>query len=464
MSNNYIGPNWVKDSIFYQIFPERFSNGNLNNDPAEIANWIDAPTRDNYFGGDLKGIIEKTSYLNDLGINAVYLNPIFQAGKNHKYDTWDYLTVDPLFGNEAELAEFINKAHNLGIKIILDGVFNHCGDGFWAFQDVVEKGKKSKYYNWFFIIGDKVKKNPINYQTAGGCDYLPKLNVDNPETREYLFKAISHWTKNAKIDGWRLDIPWKIDFDFWKEFRKLVKKINPEAYLVGEIWRDPEFWISDNTFDGVMNYKLRDLIIDFCIRDHIDAEDFDYELKYLFKIIGQNSYSMLNLLGSHDTPRILTLANNDNRRVILAITFLMTYIGAPMIYYGDEIGMEGENDPDCRRAMIWDEQYWNKEINTVYKKLIALRLDHQSLRTGKFETLLVFNRFYSYLRSESSDNIVIAINAGEKQPYLEIPLPEGINNSKEWFDVLSGEHFEVLNNRLILKNIDKHTSYVLKLL
>ena len=178
--------------------------------------------------------------------------------------------------------------------------------------------------------------------------------------------------------------------------------------------------------------------------------------------MGQNIYSMLNLLGSHDTPRILTLANNNTRRVILAITFLMTYIGVPMIYYGDEIGMEGKNDPDCRGAMIWDEQFWNKEINNVYKKLIALRHDHQSLRTGKFETLLVLNRFYSYLRSESSDNIVIAINAGENQPYLEIPLPEGINNSIEWVDILSGEHFEVLNKRLILKNIDKHTSYVLK--
>jgi len=376
MSKNYIEPNWVKDSIFYQIFPERFCNGDFDNDPSNKVNWTDMPNRDNFFGGDLRGIIEKLLYLKKLGINAIYLNPIFEAGKNHKYDTWDYLSVDPSFGKEPELIELVNKAHSLNIKVILDGVFNHCGDGFWAF---------------------KINKNPVNYQTVGGCEYLPKLNINNPETRKYLFEAISYWTKNIKIDGWRLDVPWKIDFDFWVEFRKLVKKINSESYLVGEIWRDPEFWIFNDRFDGVMNYKLRDLIIDFCIKDFIDAEDFDYELRYLSKIMGQKIYFMLNLLSSHDTPRILTLANNNISKVILAITFLMTYMGTPMIYYGDEIGMEGDNDPDCRRTMIWNKMLWNKKINNVYKKLINLRLKHPSLRIGKFKTLLVFNRFYSVI-------------------------------------------------------------------
>lgn len=462
MSENYIEPNWVKGSIFYQIFPERFYNGDFDNDPPNKVNWTDMPNRNNFFGGDLKGIIEKMSYLKKLGINAIYLNPVFKAGKNHKYDTWDYFSVDSSFGKESELIKLVNKAHSLNIKVILDGVFNHCGDGFWAFKDASDKGKKSRYYNWFFILGDKVTKNPINYKTAGGCEYLPKLNINNPETRKYLFEAISYWTKNAKIDGWRLDVPWKIDFDFWKKFRKLVKKINPESYLVGEIWRDPELWILNDTFDGVMNYKLRDLIINFCIKGFIDAEDFDYELRYLSKIMGQKIYFMLNLLSSHDTPRILTLANNDTSKVVLAITFLMTYIGAPMIYYGDEIGMEGDNDPDCRRAMIWDEMLWNKKINNIYKKLINLRLKHPSLRIGKFETLLVFNRFYSYLRSESSDNIIIAINAGERQPDLEIPLSNEISTYKVWFDIFSEKYFEVLNNKLILKNITKQTSYILK--
>jgi len=434
MSKNYIEPNWVKDSIFYQIFPERFCNGDFDNDPSNKVNWTDMPNRDNFFGGDLRGIIEKLLYLKKLGINAIYLNPIFEAGKNHKYDTWDYLSVDPSFGKEPELIELVNKAHSLNIKVILDGVFNHCGDGFWAFKDVLEKGKKSKYYNWFFILGDKINKNPVNYQTVGGCEYLPKLNINNPETRKYLFEAISYWTKNIKIDGWRLDVPWKIDFDFWVEFRKLVKKINSESYLVGEIWRDPEFWIFNDRFDGVMNYKLRDLIIDFCIKDFIDAEDFDYELRYLSKIMGQKIYFMLNLLSSHDTPRILTLANNNISKVILAITFLMTYMGTP----------------------------WNKKINNVYKKLINLRLKHPSLRIGKFKTLLVFNRFYSYLRSESSDNIIVAINAGERQPDLEIPLSDEVSNYKVWFDIFSEEYFKVLNNKLILKNITKHTSYILK--
>jgi len=277
-----------------------------------------------------------------------------------------------------------------------------------------------------------------------------------------MFEVISYWMKNAKIDGWRLDVPWKIDFDFWNEFQKLVKKINPASYLVGEIWRDPELWILDGVFDGVMNYKLRDLIIDFCIKNSIDAEDFNYELRYLSKILGRKIYFMLNLLSSHDTPRILTLANSDISKVVLAIAFLMTYIGVPMIYYGDEIGMEGDNDPDCRRAMIWDKTLWNKKINHIYKKLINLRLNHPSLRIGKFETLLVFNRFYSYLRSESSDNIIVAINAGEKQPDLEIPLPDELSTYKVWFDIFSEKYFKVLNNKLILKNITKYTSYILE--
>ena len=339
--------NWVENATFYQIFPDRFYNGNLKNDPPGVAQWGSSPTRNNFFGGDLEGIKKKLPYLKEIGINAIYLNPIFKAGTNHKYDTWDYYKVDPIFGSKSDLLNLIKEVHKLKMKIILDGVFNHCGDGFRAFRDVKEKGIHSNYYNWFIINGDSISEKPINYQTAGGAEYLPKFNYNNELVREYILKVAEYWTKEAEIDGWRIDIPWKVPMDFWQIFRKRIKEINPDSYIVGEIWRDASPWIKGNTFDGVINYRLRDLIIDFFIKDNIDAEDFDYELSYLRELHDLNAYKMLNLLSSHDVPRILTIANNNIKRLIISIVFLMTYIGAPMIYYGDEIGMEGENDPDC---------------------------------------------------------------------------------------------------------------------
>ncbi len=352
----YSAPNWLQDAIFYQIFPERFCNGDAANDPPGAQPWGAAPQRDNFFGGDLQGILDRLPYLRDLGVTALYLTPIFEARTNHKYDTCDYLHIDPAFGDLPLLRRLVQEAHRQGLRVMLDAVFNHCGDGFWAFADLMQHGESSPYKDWFFPQSLPLRQAPANYQTCGGAVDLPKLNTANPALRRYLLDAAVYWTREAGIDGWRLDVPWKVPMDFWREFRQAVKSANPEACIIGEVWRDPQPWLAGDTCDGIMNYPLRDAILDFCVRDAMDAEDFDYFTARLRQTYGPAAPFQLNLLGSHDTPRLLTLCNGDVERALLAIACQFTLLGAPMVYYGDEVGMEGHNDPDCRRCMVWDAE------------------------------------------------------------------------------------------------------------
>ena len=207
--NNYHAPEWVKDAIFYQIFPERFANGDKNNDPAWVSPWGTTPTPLTFCGGDLQGILDHLPYLSDLGINALYLTPVFAARSNHKYDTADYFQVDPGFGDQALLKKLVDSAHQSGIRVVLDAVFNHCGDGFWAFQDVIQKGASSPYTNWFFTNSFPIQPAPPNYQTCGGAGFLPKLNINNPQVREHLLRVATYWLEEVGMDGWRLDVPWK---------------------------------------------------------------------------------------------------------------------------------------------------------------------------------------------------------------------------------------------------------------
>lgn len=343
-------PDWVRDAVFYQIFPDRFARSGANKDWPRLAPWGAAPTPENFFGGDLIGIRLRLPYLSDLGITALYLTPIFEAGTNHRYDTHDYLTIDPMLGDLDALRRLVRDAHDLGIRVLLDGVFNHCGDGFWAFRDLREQGERSPYRDWFFSRKLPIRRDPPSYQTCGGANYLPKLNTDNPEVRSHLLDVATYWVTEADIDGWRLDVPWKASRPFWDEFRDAVKTAKPDAYLVGEIWRDANPWL--NCFDGVMNYRLRDIHLDYCIRDHMDAEDAAFETQGIIEAFGAAAPDQLNLLGSHDTPRLLTLSGGDESRALLALSAMFTSPGAPMLYYGDENGMEGENDPDCRRCMM----------------------------------------------------------------------------------------------------------------
>lgn len=457
----YDVPEWVKDAIFYEIFPDRFANGDSGNDPPRVEPWGNAPDRSNYFGGDLRGIIDHLPYLQDLGVTAFYLTPIFKANTNHKYDTCDYMNVDPAFGDNELLRKLVSTAHDLGLRVILDAVFNHCSEGFWAFEDVKKNGASSKFTSWFLVNQYPVTQQPPNYQTYGGTWYLPKLNTANPEVQEYLLNVASYWIETCGIDGWRLDTPYKASMDFWRLFRERIKRIKPDAYIVGEVWRDSRPWLQGDTCDGVMNYPLRSYILDYCVYDTMDAEDFDYEINLLRQSHGLSASVQLNLLGSHDTPRLLTLCKDEISRVTLAVAFLFTYIGAPMIYYGDEIGLRGGNDPDCRKCMCWEATEWEPKINQMFRKLIRARHLHKALRQGEFVPLLVFNGIYAYLRRCESDEVIVILNPREERNNIKIPLSNVGIMGRTWHDLLGGKTFNTIEANLQIDTLPSKCAYVL---
>lgn len=453
-------PEWVKEAVFYQIFPERFCNGDASNDPPGVANWeSDAPTRENFFGGDLAGITQKAAYLQALGINALYLTPIFLAGSDHKYDTHDYLKIDPAFGTLETFRQMQKALQDADIRLVLDAVFNHCGDGFWAFQDLIEQGERSPYCDWFSVDSFPIRMNPPSYQTCGGAPFLPKLNTENPDVQAYLLNVAEQWMYEG-INGWRLDVPWKAAPSFWRQFRERVTRLNPEAYIVAEVWRGTSDWLRGDTAHGVMNYRLRQYILDYAAFDHMDAEDFDYEVRQLLVEHGSSIPYHLSLLGSHDTPRVRTLCRGDAERTIIAVTLQMTLPGTPMVYYGDEIGMEGENDPDCRRPMIWDERRWHPGISAATRRLITLRHAHPALRDGDLRPLRIFNGVYAYARSYGDDTVLVVVNPRDEQPQLSIPLGD-FSNTSRWLDILSGMHFTVEGNCLDFCPLPARSAYVL---
>ncbi len=422
--------------------------------------WDSPPTRDNFFGGDLAGIRSRLDYLQDLGVTGLYLTPIFRAGTNHRYDTHDYLQIDPALGGLEDFQGLVADLHKRGMRLLLDAVFNHCGDGFWAFEDVRQRGPDSPYADWFFVDTYPLTSDPPSYQTCGGAAYLPKLNTDHPEVRAYLLDVTRHWLKQG-ADGWRLDVPWKVSQEFWREFRRAALVANPEAYLVAEVWRDSEPWLHGDTVHGVMNYWLRNLILDYCVLDHMDAEDFDYELNALRHKHGASAPYHLNLLGSHDTPRMLTLCGEDSRRARIAIVFQMTFPGVPMIYYGDEVGMRGGDDPLCRGGMLWEQGRWNRQLHETYRRLIRLRREHPALTEGDFESLLVFNAVYAYCRSTGEDTVLVVLNPRDRRQNVHIPTGGWAGRTRAWHEALSGDLYHTRNGQIVLEDLPARSALVL---
>jgi cyclomaltodextrinase len=428
-------PRWVKDAVFYQIFPERFANGDSSNDPPGTEPWGGVPKPRNYFGGDLQGIIDHLDYISSLGVNALYLNPIFESNSNHKYTATDYMKIDPHFGDERTFKTLVDECHRRGIRIILDGVFNHTGVDFFAFKDIKEKEAKSKYIGWYnvksFPVGPTSKPN---YECWWGYGDLPKLMTQNPEVRQYLFEVTRHWMSFG-IDGWRLDVPNEIPHDFWVEWRRLVKSINPDAYVVGELWNDASLWLKGDQFDGVMNYRFRTASLDFFLNGKLSAMQFDSALaKQRSDYPAEVNYVLQNLLGSHDTERLLTLCNGNTEAMMLAWLFQMTYVGAPMVYYGDEIGMMGGKDPGCRGTMVWEEKKQDTQLLDCIKGLINLRRDHQMFRWGTYETLIADTNVYAFLRRDKTGSGVVVLNNSKKSQTVTVPL-RGQDTPTKWRQV-----------------------------
>ncbi|MCK5832152.1 alpha amylase N-terminal ig-like domain-containing protein [bacterium] len=419
-------PDWARGTLFYQIFPERFANGNPSNDPQGTVPWGNKPEIDNFMGGDLAGVIDHLPYLDSLGVGAIYFNPIFEASSNHKYDTWDYLKIDDNFGSNELFKTLDKKTEELDIMIVLDGVFNHIGFGSPIFKDVVEKGIESKFADWFFIHEYPVHgpENP-NYEAWWGFGSLPKMNTNNPEVREYLFGAIRYWIENG-VDGWRLDVAPDVPHEFWKAFRDTIRKIDSEAYSVGEIWGDGSQWLGGDEFDAVMNYRFRDAMIEFFAKSNILPSDFLDRLgAYIADYASPVNEVQMNLLGSHDTPRFLTIAHEESWRSRLALIWALIWPGAPCIYYGDEIGMIGEHDPGCREAFPWNKiDTWNDDILSTVRYLSSVRKRNACLRLGSFRPLIIDDdaKIVAIERRFGDELAVVAVNLSENEYLARIEL------------------------------------------
>lgn len=421
-------PNWVKDSVFYQIFPDRFANGNLENDPPNVQPWGSPPTVRGFQGGDLAGITQKLDYLVDLGITGIYLNPIFLAASTHRYDTMDYLRIDPKLGDLNDFHTLIQTAHQRNIHVVLDGVFNHCARGFFAFNDILENGFDSPYLDWYHVrrlpLRAYDKGFARNYEAWWGIKSLPKFNTSNPHVRRYLLDVARYWIEQG-ADGWRLDVPNEIDDDaFWAEFREVVTHANPDAYTIGEIWDGNPRWANGSHFDGLMNYPLRTAIQEY-LTGKISTAQFSGQVESLLtRYPHENVEAMYNLVGSHDTERILTYFENDYRKVGLAFLFQFTYPGVPTIYYGDEIGLKGGKDPDCRGAFPWNEEQWDQSLRGWVKQLIAIRKKSTALRRGDYQPLFAWENpnAYAFARTLGDEHVLVAMNAAPIQAMLQISV------------------------------------------
>ncbi|MCR2807062.1 glycoside hydrolase family 13 protein [Paenibacillus soyae] len=430
-------PAWVKDAVFYQIFPERFANGDPSLDPPGVEPWGGKPTPQNFFGGDLQGVIDHLDHLTSLGINAIYFTPLFEATTNHKYDTQDYLKVDPQFGTNEKLKELVDECHKRGIRVLLDAVFNHSGRTFAPFVDAQKNGKASKYADWFHVREWplQVVDGVPSYETFAFEPLMPKLNTEHPEVKAYLFEVARYWIEEIGIDGWRLDVANEVDHQFWREFRQVVKAVNPEAYILGEIWHESMMWLQGDQFDAVMNYPFTNAVLDFFAYGTIDAASFAKAIgTQLAAYPRQVTETAFNLLDSHDTPRLLTICDDELRKLKLAVLFQLTYPGTPCIYYGDEVGMNGAGDPDCRKCMVWDPEEQDQGLLRFYQETIALRHEFNSLRSTDISFLHAGaeNGLLVYERRSGSERVLIAINAQASAAELSFLVPTLGESEEAW--------------------------------
>lgn len=410
-------PKWLEKAIFYQIFPDRFNDGDKTNDPVYVNKWGAKPTCYNYAGGDIVGIIDKIPYLADLGINAIYLNPIFESNSNHHYDTVDYMAIDPRLGDKIIVQQLIDMCHKYSIKLVIDIAFNHCSSSFLPFIDVVENGEKSKYKDWFNIYNYPVnKEGQANYDTFAFYREMPKLNFDNIEVRQYFLDVVKYWTGQYQIDGIRLDVANEIPHSFLRELRYEIKKINPEAFLLGEIWHNAMPWLNGDQFDSSMNYKFKSYVTDYFAHHKLSIEEFRNKIAdNLISYPTNVSKSLFNIIDSHDTRRFLTECGRNKDKFKQAVVFQMTFPGIPCIYYGDEVGMAGEIDPDCRKCMYWDKATHDNELLDFYRQMIKLRKDNLAITKGSFKFIDLNNsNLLAYIRKYKSKSILIILNTNKE--------------------------------------------------
>ncbi len=447
-------PGWAQGAVMYQIFPERFANGNPELDPPGVVPWGTPPESFQFQGGDLLGIIDHLDYVEDLGVEVLYLNPIFTSPSNHKYDTVDYYNVDPAFGGNNALRLLVRELHKRGMRIILDASFNHCSPSFHPFQDVRDKGQASPYWEWFTVydypLNVKVRPHLVpqehrhrigrlefwmerfeettgipvrrvkddggpvvepSYATWMGAMNMPKLNLSNPDTRAYFLDVTRYWLREFDTDGWRMDVVPHVVPDFWDDFRRAALEAKGDAYLLAEVWGDCGYWTQGNWFDATMNYTFRHLCLEYFATASLSTAAFLDGYLHMTHMYAKDVTDVnLNLLSSHDTPRFLRLAGEEIGRFQLATFFQMTTPGAPSVYYGDEIGITGGQDPDCRRAFPWDQPgTWHHETLAMVRELLHLRRSSPALRHGGWRLVWQHVEGFAFVREEGIQRVLVVV-------------------------------------------------------
>ncbi|WP_114151202.1 glycoside hydrolase family 13 protein [Bacillus spizizenii] len=436
-ADTFQAPEWAKSTVWYQIFPDRFANGREDLSPENALPWGSKdPDVNDFFGGDLQGMIDKLDYLEDLGVNGVYLTPIFSAPSNHKYDTLDYYSIDPHFGDPKLFRTLVSQLHQRGMRIMLDAVFNHIGSASPQWQDVVKNGAQSRYKNWFHIHSFPVKED--NYDRFAFTPDMPKLNTANPEVQRYLLDIALYWIREFDIDGWRLDVANEVDHVFWKTFRQAVSAEKPDVYILGEIWHSAEPWLRGDEFHAVMNYPFTEPMIEYFADGTIPASRMAHRVNaHLMNGMKQVNEVMFNLLDSHDTKRLLTRCRHDEKKARALLAFMFAQTGSPCIYYGTEIGLDGENDPLCRKCMVWEKEKQNRDMLRFMKRLIALRKQENTLLTeGSLEWNLLDdqNNFISFSRNLDEKTLIYFFNQGDATRHVSL-RDLNIERNKKIYDV-----------------------------
>lgn len=428
-------PAWVQDAVFYQIVPDRFARSEpaapIGWDVEAFEPWDEPPSPKAYKGGDLWAAARRLDHLTQLGVTALYLTPIFTSTTYHRYKPIDFYSIDPLLGGEAAFDRFLAETRGRGLRVVLDGVFNHVGIGFRPFLDVLEYGPASPWRDWFHVQGWPLNPfdaaRPANYRGWHGHRSMPELNHRNPGVRDYILRVAEHWLRRG-IDGWRFDAPQDIDAEgFWQEMRDRLRRIQPEAYLIGEIWTDATRWLDGTQWDGVTNYPLSEAWRQFAAarplrdehlhpdtrgREVLDAKGFAARVE---ELLGRHPWhvqiAQFNFVNTHDVARYLTVAGGDRTAMELATLMLFTFPGVPCVYYADETGLEGGPDPDCRRGFPAQES-WDQDCLQMHRRLIALRKSRPELRRGRLRMLAAEGRMCVYARSLRGRTIVVAVNSG----------------------------------------------------
>lgn len=433
-ADRFAAPAWTRDAVVYNIFPDSFAAG------MRLAPNGAPPCR----GGTVRGVTENLDYIASLGFNCIYLNPIFAARSYHRYDTLDYYRIDPHMGAEDDLRDLVRRAHALGIRVILDGVFNHVSSDHPFFRDVLENGRASRYYSCFYALPETPRLPAAGELPGYTCfSYvadMPKMNTADPVLRQYFCDVGAYWVRKFDVDGWRLDVANELDDGFLRAFRASVKAAKSDALIVGEVWENAAHYLGGDMLDSAMNYDFRRYCRRFFAEQTVDAETFDTNVSTLLLRYNENAlFAQLNLLDSHDVSRFLSLCGGKTERMELAVLLQMTFPGMPCVFYGDEKGLCGESEPEYRRPMEWDA---SSPLEEVYRRMIALRKTHPALRYGSFHTELACGGVYRYSRVWNGTKITVAMNLGAEPVKAEkrgtLLLKKGENR-----DIIGAWEYEV---------------------